>query len=188
MTSQCPHCKNSVEHEDYLFEVACSCGGRFNPFMGLTEIPPLDGVEVPETGAAFKQSEAAFAEIAQFATGDEAPLAPALGAPEISPPEIVPPPPPPSAVPFAPRPTAGEAILTSGDSLPGYQIQHYLPPVSAISELDTSAANPLKAGFDALWALAQAQGGNGVVAVRWVLSPDGSRVILSGTPVQCAKE
>lgn len=201
MITPCPQCKKQVEHEDFLFEVICDCGARFNPFMNMNEVPPLDGVEVaadpptwqepPAAPTNFAESQAVFAELKDFAEGNIAEAAPvdlntALGnAPAAA---FAAPPTPlrerPPAVPIA---GDSEAILTSGDSLPGYRIDSYLPPISAVTEL-APTPNPLRKGFDALWEEALALGANGVVAVRWVLSPDGSRVVLSGTPVRCAKE
>lgn len=203
MLSTCPKCKKQIEHEDFMFEVHCECGTRFNPFMGLTETPaetpavpevssslgdaqtwqdPLASVE-PENN--YQESNSVFAELKDFAEGNlptptPSPSAPTFGSA-------------PTASPYAspgsrPAGTASDAILTSGDGLPGYRIDAYLAPVSATSELDSADPNPMRRGFDALWSQAVAGGANGVVAMRWVLSPDGSRVVLSGTPVRCTKE
>ena len=58
MLSTCPHCKASVEHEDHLFEVTCkSCQQRFNPFLNLDGLPPLDGLEQSLAAPARAQTE-----------------------------------------------------------------------------------------------------------------------------------
>jgi hypothetical protein len=136
----------------------------------------------PPTPGGFAESEAVFEELKKFAEGS-LPQTPNAPAPSSSSPS--------SAPLSSPLPSGNEstaaALFTSGDSLPGYRIDTYLPPVSAITELDPTA-NPLGKGFEALCREAAAKGANAVVAVRWVLSPDGTRVILSGTPVQCTKE
>ncbi len=195
MITPCPQCKKQVEHEDFLFEVVCDCGARFNPFMNMTDIPPLDGVEMPAVAAAaspepenYAQSQAVFAELKDFAEGNLADIG-EVG--EVGKPAAVAdlnPSPFPAAVEtkFAPVPE-GETILTAGDGLPGYRIDAYLPPISALCELQ-AISNPLAKGFEALSSEAAARGANGVVAVRWILSPDGTRVVLSGTPVRCTKE
>ncbi|MBY0369393.1 hypothetical protein K2X33_01825 [bacterium] len=178
MTSNCPQCKKAVEHEDYMFEVRCDCGSRFNPFMDASNT--------------FEEGQAALEEIAQFALGQQTSEAPAAAhaAAGGSPSE-----PPVAEVRSAPTAaftartvSDSEPILTAGDSLPGYRIENYLAPVSTSADLDPNHNHPLKAGFDALWAQAVASGATGIVAMRWVLSPDGTRVVLSGTPVVCTKE
>jgi hypothetical protein len=197
MLSICPKCKKEIEHEDFLFEVHCDCGSRFNPFMNLEPAPTdVAHAEPPSAGAGldaptwqdpmaeqpdFKESQSVFAELKDFAEGTMAEMAvPPLNLDG----------PPPAASPSIPRAPGApsDAVLTSGDGLPGYRIDAYLAPVSAVAALNPADSNPLRPGFDALWSHAVAEGANGVVAVRWVLSPDGSRVILSGTPVRCSKE
>src|SRR5690606_16240461 len=138
------------------------------------------------TPEGLQESQAAFDEIQQFAETGESPVALAIETPM----EIQAKPATPSKTKNpAPRPAAsGDQIMTSGDGLPGYRIESYLPPVSASANLDSDSSNPMHKGFAALWEEAVKEGATGVVAVRWVLSPDGNRVILSGTPVICRKE
>jgi hypothetical protein len=200
MLSTCPKCKKQIEHEDFMFEVHCDCGTRFNPFMGLTETPAETSApapSVPETPtwqdplastepeSNYQESNSVFAELKDFAEGN-------LTAPSPSPstPAFGQAPAAPSYPTSTSRPagSSGDAILTAGDGLPGYRIDAYLAPVSAAAELDSADPNPMRKGFDALWSQAVAGGANGVVAMRWVLSPDGTRVVLSGTPVRCTKE
>ncbi len=184
MLSTCPNCKKEIEHEDFLFEVQCQCGSRFNPFMSMSEETPAEVVATPvwenkDSTPDYSESQSVFSELKEFAE---------TGA-------VTPPPSPPNAtaeldsLPGATNSVeALDAILTAGDSLPGYQIDRYLPPVSAVAALDASEPNPLRPGFNALWSQALQCGANGIVAVRWVLSPDGTRVVLSGTPVHCSKD
>ena len=193
MQSTCPNCKKQIEHEDFLFEVVCSCGSRFNPFMGLSEAPPLDGVDVPVSAPAavegpesFEESQAVFNELKEFAEGTnmgkQANLV--VGTPLDGPPK------PPTRKAKTPQKVTlpSDAIMTAGDGLPGYHIDEYLPPVSASGALDPHDPNPLGRAFETLWAQAVAIGATGVVAVRWVLLPEGNRVLMSGTPVRCSKE
>lgn len=201
MVTNCPKCHKPNEHEDFMFEVLCECGSRFNPFMSVHEEPAADEppsaapIEAPaapawqelEPEANFSESQSVLDEIREFAeTGNDrvalsvnssVPLAPSAA-----------PAPTRSAAPRPPAAGGEETIMTSGDGLPGYRIESYLSPVSAAAELDAADPNPMRKGFDALWDQARQAGGNGMVGVRWVLSPDGSRVILSGTPVHCLKE
>lgn len=189
MLSTCPNCKKQIEHEDYLFEVSCECGMRFNPFMDLgtpaaeTPLTPAwadpSGTTAPDPNA-FAESHSVFAELKEFAEGT-------AHATTAKPSVLDKPSTAAAPVPFAAVPSS-EPIITSGDGLPGYRIEAYLAPVSATGTLNAADANPMRPGFDALWNQAIALGANGIVAVRWVLSPDGSKVILSGTPVRCTKD
>lgn len=178
MQSTCPNCKKQIEHEDFLFEVACDCGSRFNPFMNASEDASFDPVEAPAV-ADYSESASVFSELKNFAESDGAVF------------ETTPPPQEIAETPApkrAPRPVvSGQLILTAGDSIPGYQIESYLAPVSASVPLAASDPNPLGPGFDALSEQAQALSASGIVAVRWVLSPTGTHVVLSGTPVVCSK-
>ncbi len=177
MQSTCPNCKKQIEHEDFLFEVACDCGSRFNPFMSASNDSTFDPVEVPAID--YSESASVFSELKSFAEQDG-------GLPEtreapVQTPEF------PSA-PKAPRPSvSGQMILTAGDSIPGYLIESYLAPVSASVPLAAEQSNPLGPAFDALSEQASAVSASAIVAVRWVLSPTGTHVVLSGTPVICSK-
>ncbi len=190
MLSNCPQCKKQIEHEDFLFEVICDCGTRFNPFMGITDIPGLDGVTPPAAPewkepvvatVDYSESQAVFNELKNYAEDGATPTSTAPVQAPVAPTST-------ATAPRSAPSTSSDAIMTSGDGLPGYRIEAYLAPLSASAPLDVQQSNPLRAGFDALWAQAENSGANGIVAVRWVLSPDGSRVVLSGTPVQCSKE
>ena len=83
MVSTCPSCKNQITHEDYLFEVACECGMRFNPFYdasGPNEIPPQVEAEPESAAPNFSESRTAFQEIVQFGeTMEQSPAGRAVG-------------------------------------------------------------------------------------------------------------
>lgn len=80
----------------------------------------------------------------------------------------------------------GTWLMTSGDVLQNHTIQEYLSPISVLSAL-VPGDNPMAPAFTALRAQAAKLGGNGVVAMRWSLSGDASKVLVSGTAVKCAK-
>ncbi len=187
-----------MEHEDYLFEVECKCGMRFNPFYDMktgegeatatnTEDPGTGGDRAIENPLAdFSESRTAFQEIVDFGeTMEETPKAKpkAAAAPA---PALRPKTPQPSV---APAPSTfssdSEMVITTAPAIPGYDIQSYLMPVSAWSS--TEGDNPLAPGFEALWNTCAANGGNGLTSVQWNFTPDGTRVLLSGVPVRCVK-
>jgi uncharacterized protein YbjQ (UPF0145 family) len=177
MQSTCPNCKKQIEHEDFLFEVACDCGSRFNPFMNASDDAAFEPVEAPATD--YSESASVFSELKNFAEQDGVlPEIPSAQVEEA-----------PSTLPRQPPrpPVSGQLILTAGDSIPGYQIESYLAPVSASVPLAAHESNPLGPAFDALSEQASAVSASGIVAVRWVLSPTGTHVVLSGTPVICSK-
>lgn len=198
MESVCPNCQKKNEHEDFLFEVVCKCGSRYNPFMQL-EDPNGLGAEpsaMSENAAAgadnFAESSATFQELRDFGENlgqSEAGVSP--GVSEGTPKEA----PVASAAPKArPAPTVAvnvepgeECPMTAGDGLPGYVIEAYYLPVSVVCDVEMGGDNPLRNAFSALWQSARGAGGNGVVSLRWSLTPDGAKVVASGTPVKCAR-
>ncbi len=143
--------------------------------------PGPSSMEAPD----FSESTNAFAEIRDFGE------AVADGKPP-------PPTPPPARQPLpneaqpVPNPvlknSGGGAswLMTSGDLLQNHAIQEYLSPVSVLCEL-APGDNPMQPAFNALRTQAQKLGGNAVVAMRWSLSGDASKVLVSGTAVKCAK-
>ncbi len=192
MDSICPKCKKSITHEDYLFEVQCPCGARFNPFMGLDggdavseEIPastfnePLAMTELEDDS--FKESTNAFKEIQDF--GELMPQAAEALAPKA---EKL----------SAPRPSAPAStrtislshednfVFSSTPHLDGYDIESYLLPVSVQAEIDSTTQDPLKDAFLLLKKRAQDQGANALVEFQWKVSADGTRVFVSGLPVR----
>lgn len=80
-----------------------------------------------------------------------------------------------------------ERLMTTGDSLPGYQIESYLQPVSVTHPFDPSQEKPLSAAFEKLWAQAKSQEGNGIIAIRWSLFSGDTKVLVTGTVVRCAR-
>lgn len=195
MLSKCPNCQKETEHEDYLFEVNCTCGSRYNPFMQMENDPLMAGlapdpVEAPaENAAQFAESAAAFAEIRDFveqpagSLPSSAPLEPEPtlgGAPEATPMQM-----PRSPAAIAP---GGDRWCTTAEALPGFRIESVLGPVSAGAALAWDGSDPLRPALDKLWQEAVARGANGCVAVRAVMSPDGTKVVVLGTAVRCAPE
>lgn len=129
----------------------------------------------------FTESTNAFAEIRDFgeAVADGKPPPPSA--------------PPKSALPNEAQPVpspvlknGGGWLMTSGDLLQNHAIEEYLSPVSVLCEL-APGDNPMQPAFNALRVQAQKLGGNAVVAMRWSLSGDASKVLVSGTAVKCAK-
>lgn len=183
MESTCPNCKKKNEHEDYLFEVACTCGSRYNPFMQLEEAPAT--AETPE-GPQFAEANAAFADIRNF--GDEAVSPQVTAAPEPEagftdlsspPPAGSTPPSVPAAATAAPRPSGGGAVLAG-------PVMEPMPPVSACVDFDGSLPNPLEPLVNQLWEKASGAGASACTEVRWAFSPDGQKIVGSCVPVRRA--
>ncbi len=211
MESACPKCKKKTEHEDYLFEVQCSdCGTRYNPFFDSVkqvegEEPAADSLEAIDPIAQtndFKESTTAFQEIVQFGeTLQEPPSTGEVGT-GINPSDFIDPPAEPAAPALratpAPKPKAKPAaggvvsdsdmLMTSGDLLSGYRIGTFFPPQSVWADVSQESQDPLEVAFAALWEKASEKGANAVVAIQWRFTPDGSRILVSGTPVRCEKE
>jgi hypothetical protein len=190
MESTCPSCGNQVTHEDHLFEVVCTCGTRFNPFYQMGDLPALDPSTPPVEGASdlslenfdqdYSESNNAFQELRDFgegvpsaSPGPSATQAKTKQSTEFSDPSA--------------EPTQSiERRFTSGATFEGFRIESYFEIISLWGEL-TEGPEPLKASLKSLWDLTLARGANGVVDFRWALSPEGTRVLLTGTPVRCAK-
>lgn len=207
MLSTCPTCLDQVNHPDHLFEVECKCGSKFNPFMS-TDMSPEEPTGEPSrmnenqdaspltdanVGGEFKESSAVFAELIEFGEGLSAvgmaveksgTRADSGGAPTPVETKAAP---PARAAASAAVPMDGDCLMSAGDSLQGYAVEAYLPPLSVACDLDLSGADPLKPAFDLLWSHAKEAGANGVLALKWSLTPDATKVILSGTPVLCAR-
>ena len=224
MLSTCPNCKRQIEHDDFLFEVLCQCGSRFNPFMVNEGLDPLAGLAEPkemsasQAGAAlggggalgssaamatpapdpasFQESNNAFQEIVNFgegaadggasSTGLGGALGGAASAPAANPFST----PAPAA---APRPVAAplaegtECPVSAADAIPGFRIEATFLPVSAMAPLDGAGGDPMRNAFQLLWQNISASGGNGCVALRWELLPNGSQVVVSGIPVRVSR-
>ena len=146
----------------------------------VNEPPPQAAPPLVE--ANFTESSSVFQELREFGEnlvgGVESPAAPIVIPPE------------PSVAPrdsTLPNVNNEECLMTAGEQLPGFRIDAYLAPLSAASALNLAGGDPLRAAFDVIWAQAQALGANGVVGLRWAMTPDASKVLLSGTPVRVTK-
>lgn len=154
MISICPKCHHEIEHEDYLFEVVCSCGARFNPFMTSQDSAPKaePGPQPPaEKVPAFSESEAAFSAIRNYGEALSYNLKP-----EVQPEKKE------SIQADSVRPKAGTGIC------------------SVLATLGSSD-DPLGPGLALLITQSKQQGAGGVADVRWQVMPDGLKVLLSGT-------
>ena len=183
MLSTCPSCLAQINHEDHLFEIQCdTCGARFNPFLGLEQTPPPTAPE-PTVPGRFGESLATFQEVRDF--GESLGLE---GAPSARPtPKQTPAPVPPSAAAVERTQSDIQAnLVTSGDTLQGYQIESYYSPVSRIGALPSDPVDPLKELIKALFAQATAKGANGLIGFHWNPISDG-RVLLSAIPVRAQK-
>jgi len=203
MDSVCPKCKKNISHEDFLFEVQCTCGARFNPFMGL-DGGGMGGEPAPEPVQEkaepklemelddFKESTNAFKEIQDFGeqmpVGGNAPAASAtpsdlggafdsgMGAESAA--EV-------SSGSSAPAaPLAGGFVFSSGPQIDGYVTESYMLPVSAQATIDAGAQDPLKEAFLILKKRAESQGANAIASFQWKVAPDGNRVFVSGLPLK----
>ncbi len=206
MDSVCPKCKKNISHEDFLFEVQCECGARFNPFMGLegTASPEEEAPAAPAPAEPklemelddFKESTNAFKEIQDF--GEQMPIAgnapPAssstssaapsyessgLGMPENDAPSSSGP---------AISASAGGFVFSSAPQLDGYVTESYLLPVSAQATIDSNAQDPLKEAFLLLKKRAESQGANAIASFQWKVAPDGNRVFVSGLPLKVRRK
>ena len=91
------------------------------------------------------------------------------------------------ASPPPPLPGTGDDLtLTSGDSVPGFQIETLLPPISLWTDVSADT-DPLAKAFEEIAARAKQSGGNAVLGMRWALSADSQRVLMSGSPARVVK-
>lgn len=184
--STCPNCKKKNEHEDYLFEVACTCGSRYNPFMALEETPAASAPATTEPQ--FAEANAAFADIRSFGDDNVSQAAVPAAEPEAGFTDLSAPPPEGSAPPTVPiasapsvsRSSAGGATLAAGPAM------EPLPPVSASVDFDGNLPNPLEPLVQQLWEKASGAGGSACTEVRWAFSPDGQKIVGSCVPVRRA--
>ncbi len=64
MTSSCPACGKSHDHDDNAFDVQCSqCGNNYNPQLVLTDLPAMD---IPVVEESFQESTQAFQELRDY--------------------------------------------------------------------------------------------------------------------------
>lgn len=201
MESNCPNCKTKMDHEDYLFEVVCSkCQTRYNPFYEKFDGGEVE--EVPAVSSNFQESTSAFQEIVQFGeelggveTPAESSAPPLMDDILANTPDAETPPTAAAAPTPKPRkaaapivPVEGEVLMTSGDVFSGYRIVNYLPPHSVWTDSNPELENPLEGAFMILWEKCTQKGANAIIAIQWRFTPDGNRILVSGTPVQCEKE
>ncbi len=173
----------------------------------FTGVPVISEVENPSSDVAagtptfsdYSESEAAFAELRSF--GED------LGSLEIDS-QVKPTPKVPieteTSLPSTPNSTPivttaqskissvevgfPNCLITAGDQLSGYEIEAFLPPISIWCSTAVETEDPLKGAHEILSQRASHIGANGVVSVRWSFTPDGSRILLTGTPVKCRKQ
>ncbi|MEZ4752039.1 MAG: hypothetical protein R3B54_15820 [Bdellovibrionota bacterium] len=185
----------SPENADFsapFGDLAGDLSGDFGALDGQNNEPEVGDLAFaensqPEPGSDFSEATQAFDEIREFGESvlpgqeAEAPASPLSEKPQTTTPNTPP----------APTTTAsvdGAAMrMTSGALLQGFKITEYFTPLSLQCAVKEDAEEPLRPAFDKLWAKAQALGGNGVIDLKWRLSADGSKVLISGTPVQCKK-
>ncbi|MFM8312819.1 MAG: hypothetical protein ACKOA8_00880 [Deltaproteobacteria bacterium] len=208
MLSTCPSCLNQILHDDGVSQLNCECGEKFSPFLEMAATAPDERLSVAPpfsvendvsagvpTFADYSESEAAFAELRNFGEG--------LGNEVLSDSEQKNPPPeqlqknqvPPSMplaeatpIPAAPSSLSTcDTMISAGDTISGYQIDVFLNPISIWSHSALESEDPLQQAYKNLSEKAQKAGANGVISVRWSFTPDGSRILLTGTPVKCRK-
>ncbi len=189
MLSTCPTCLTQVNHADHLMDVTCECGAHFSPYFN----PENSGGFQPQGTTSFAESTNAFKEIVQFGEGlDDAidmPMQPQMAT------EL----PKKKAAKAEPTEVAGEElqsfqpvfsdqsiIIVNSPHITGYNIEQYFSPVSVLCEIESGAGNVLQAGFQALTQLAQSLNASGIIGLE-ITALDSSKVLLTGTPVQCQK-
>lgn len=79
-------------------------------------------------------------------------------------------------------------LMTEGQELPGYTIESIFPPISIGQAINLNDTDPLQPVFSELWKRATTQGANGVLQLKWVVSSDLTKVLVSGTPVSCKRK
>jgi hypothetical protein len=176
----------SFEQSTPSFDPAPPAAEPAPSFLDLTPPEPVTmGAEPTSMGGSgggeFAEATAAFAEIRDFGETLEdkgKAKAQAKSAPQASN-EAQP-------VPTPVLKSGGHLLMTSGDLLQNHTIVEYLSPVSVLSAL-APGDNPMQPAFVALRDQAARLGGNAVVALRWSLSGDASKVLVSGTAVKCTK-
>ncbi|MBM4317924.1 MAG: hypothetical protein FJ116_10650 [Deltaproteobacteria bacterium] len=195
--------QNPLDHQSSL-----------QPFEGKNDVAPSSPSDYSESESAFaelrnckndvapsspsdySESESAFAELRNFgealsSLGDsntQIPSQPDNIAPKTTaPPTLVSPMPSIEVATIQPPPGNSECMITAGELFSGFHIETFLEPVSVWSPTTLDSEDPLRQGHQVLAQRALQMGANGVVSVRWSFTPDGSRILLTGTPVKCRK-
>lgn len=172
--------------------------GQQNPLDHQSSLQPFEGKNdvAPSSPSDYSESESAFAELRNFgealsSLGDsntQIPSQPDNIAPKTTaPPTLVSPMPSIEVATIQPPPGNSECMITAGELFSGFHIETFLEPVSVWSPTTLDSEDPLRQGHQVLAQRALQLGANGVVSVRWSFTPDGSRILLTGTPVKCRK-
>ena len=216
MHSKCPSCKTQIEHEDYLFEVKCEkCGMRFNPFYDAMQATADAAQAAPSSmgeqmdtlqnnsqsismAEDFSESNNAFADVREF--GESLDIANPDPNQATAPPitvglvdtnelqlEAAQPSASFSTGNSVPADSSDGPLMTAGEAFQGYRVEKYLPPISVWIGTDGDANDPLKRAYEALWGRCTQSDGNGILAIKWSITPDGAKVVMSGTPVRLAR-
>ncbi len=192
MLSTCPSCLSQVSHQESVSQVNCTCGEKFSPFM-RTEEWSNEMEDVSIGTPKYAESEAAFQDIRDFGDsleGEKAAAPPAailetvpdLGGlePEMKEPVV-------AKTPFKPSVSSGEVLMTANATLPNHRIENCHLPISVLVPLSEGSESPLDEAFQKIWEKAVQTGANGLIELKWRIFPDGSRVLLTATPVTCSK-
>jgi hypothetical protein len=191
MISTCPSCLTQVSHEDHVFEVACVCGARFNPFATAEDLPPMEP-SLDSDPEDFSESTSVFKEIVDFGENVSAvKTQTAVVTPRKESPksemvigdenEDIP------LTPNIPLESTSSVLLTSGPKLEGYQVESYLGMLSVSAPMDFAQEEPLKELFNTLCAKAETMGANAVVSCTFWISSDGTRAVAAGSLLRCSR-
>lgn len=163
MVSICPKCHHEVDHEDYLFEVVCSCGVRFNPFMGSQgSIEKHQGKPLAaQPTQSVSESAAAFSAIREFGESlsyhlKSSPASPPKGAASVG------------------------SISIRGHYLGTADVVGLCSTLSRIGDKD----RPLEFAVQALELRARELGADGLIDFCWQVMPDGQTVLACATAVR----
>lgn len=194
MNSKCPQCQKEIEHEDYLFEVRCECGTRFNPFFdGSAGSEPTK--EPSTEPPASSESQKTFQDIVSFGEGLRNSLEPEGDSPPPNPDALgtlddmssgplgTPPAATPRETSFSPIDNSQVLVLT-GSEIPSKTIQQWLPPISVQFAIEGLQTDPLEKATEILKSKAQEKGANAIVSLKVWVAADLTRGLLFGIPVQ----
>ncbi len=194
MLSTCPSCLSQISHKENESQVSCECGEKFSPFMRPDEWS-TEMEDVSIGAPKFAESESAFQEIRDFGEGLDTPTTPKQAPAQLE--DSIDTMPmsedlsPVSEKTTIARPIAttlvGNALITTATEISGYQIDSYLLPISLLSPLTEGAESPLDDAFHKIWEKAQQLGANAIIDLKWKIFPDGTRVLMTATPVTCQK-
>jgi len=172
--------------------------GQQNPLDHQSSLQPFEDKNdvAPSSPSDYSESESAFAELRNFgealsSLGDSNTQVPSqpdhIDPKTMVPPTLMNPMPSIEVATIQPPPQNSECMITAGELFSGFHIETFLEPVSVWSPTTLDSEDPLRQGHQVLAQRALQLGANGVVSVRWSFTPDGSRILLTGTPVKCRK-